>query len=475
MKLSPKAFILKNLHGGLSPKNIMQKGIDHGYESPILWKTFKNISAYQTHEFFPKIKKFITNEKNAIFAIPILSIKNYETQIREQLFNGKSPEKIFQEGLTAGIPEQSLFHEFYEITQFPTTPFVTSIVKFLQTQSKNPSLKDIPNSFKKSHKILLKNKILWDPSGNIIRENFFDTKQRQTWEKIKFYQKNPFSPQRKIIVLSILSILSIFIGFLFFLSPIFWEIIKINGEVGNYIIIIIATILFIPIYLLIKFFWEIKALQIDGIKMLIAQKNKWVYSPNKNYLHSISLAKKFEEIFNLQLNILSEKKLFNQDDAFQDEFWGKFQNKDFWMGLLNLEFATVAIRLDKTLEDVLLLTPSNSKKTEIIGVESSAISTGFDVILYKNKTTKKNHNLEILKKISPYVQDKMNQLLQSMGYYSILFKKDCVIFLFEKRFLENMKTNFLKKIEINAKDETYLKEKLQTILKITHEFGKYLK
>lgn len=459
MVVSTKNYLLRLFHQGKSPEEIRKLARKKGIDDQKILKTFLLVSNYPQLAFIPQLKKYLNKKENLSFEKKGISLDNYEKIIVQKFEKGERPENIFQACKKAGIPVEKILYEFHEIVQYTTTAYYLEVLNFLQLYEKQLTKKELPKSLYKNqtkHEKLLKTSTVWDPSGNIIRDNFFNEKQGREWKQILYYKKNPFAPHKNILFLSSFSFLSFIIGTItvFFLGELL---------VPN-LLVFLYSILSIPFVALTKYYRSLKQLECDGVKMLIAQDKNWIYSPSQSILHATNFRSKFFELFTSK----------NRISYISDEFWGKFQKEDFWVGDIDNEKSAVTVKLNKKLRDTLLLVPSRSLKSQIIGVASNSVSAAFDIKLYKNRK-QKNHQIEILKKLSPFVQDKMFNLLNEEGSYSILFKKDCVVFLFPQKFLEETTTNFLQEVAIAKSDKVYLQNKLENILAITHEFGKYLK
>ncbi len=255
------------------------------------------------------------------------------------------------------------------------------------------------------------------------------------------------------------------------------------SEFGH--LVVIASV-----FAIVAYWWHIRMVQRNLIKLLIAKKNNWLYSSEKNI-------NRFNQ-FNIYFSELFDKG--DEGQNMQNEFWGKLKkdknNKstDFYAGIFSYKTVhrgskgrrytithyenIIVLKLDKTLKTSFLLEPENLftnfldffKKKEI-DIESHEFNKAF-AFSYNGKKDKKV--LEIVQTLSPAVQINLLELKRKTKSFSILFKDNCVLFSFKGRLLPKMKTNFFRKIELDERDEIFIQKRLDTIFNISNKMIQYL-
>ncbi len=325
-------------------------------------------------------------------------------------------------------------------------------------------------------------KSFWDPASRTINPETFKAENNTLAQQYQTHLKNPTYPRthrRNLILLGVLGASIIGAGFYFFPHIIF------GGGDSDLGILGILVLPFVPAYLYHR---KIKALQKDLIKMIMAQKNKWVYFPNESTEHWQIMAQKFPNIFQKG----------DEDQHLHDEFWGQFkagnQSIDFYQGIFQFTIVThgskgrkhrtiktktiFSLKLNKTLKTTFSLEPEGlgSKlrswfTRKEIDTESTEFNKTFAVYYNGQKADKQ---LDIIKALSPSVQSRLLQLKEQEGKYGVYFQENAVFFVFDGPLFHTMHTNFFRTVEINPEDQKYLKAKLKTILAITGNMVPFL-
>jgi phage pi2 protein 07 len=301
-------------------------------------------------------------------------------------------------------------------------------------------------------------------------------------DKFEKYKKKPGILFRNLFLLSLPGIGVIFFAVLYKELYSFFSDALVGGNADG-------SIFFLVLILPIIYIGRILSLQRDLIKIIIADEYNWVYSPDKRRNRWMDLVRVYPELF----------KRGNRDQNFQDEFWGKFSGKrqmvDFWSGMF--EYTTergsgkhrskstyrkyvVALRLNKKLKSDFLLKPNSIeawflsfvRKNENINTESVDFNKCFSVFYNGNKIEKQ---LEIIKTLSPSVQEKILNMREEQGKFSLQFRGETVLFVFSGYLLRRMKTNFfLRGVRLDPRDAKTIQDRMNSILDISSEIVPFL-
>jgi len=319
--------------------------------------------------------------------------------------------------------------------------------------------------------------VFWDPAGEKIQQNSFQEDRKKLEEQYAKYQINPRLPLRNLVLFLLLIVAEII---LLVAYPNISNSL-LNARDGMYFLII-------PVLPIIYYVYRIYALQRDLVKMLIAKEHGWIYAPNENSTHWMQFAAEFPDFFQKG----------NEGQNMQDEFWGKFkgtkQEVDFYSSIFEYKVVThnskrrnvtiyrktiFSLKLNKKIQADFRLEPEGLlekffnffRRNKEINTEFAEFNKTF-AVFYAGKKVEKE--LEIIKTLSPATQVKLLDLKKSEGPFSILFRGDTVIFMFDGMLLKNMYTNFFRKVELDSRDKESLSQKLNIILKISSEIVPFL-
>lgn len=301
----------------------------------------------------------------------------------------------------------------------------------------------------------------WDPIDGELSENSAIITQlsgSDLDEKFEHLLKNPSEPKWYFWSLLSFGILSSL--FLYY---------EYRDYRFGYVRILVYLLLPVLIY-----YRYIKELERKLVELLIAKENNWLYNPNKDRQKWIELKILFGEIF-------------NKGDRAQfvfRQFWGSIgsDNVMFWKSRFKYTIGSkksshtvtetvYAFKLPKIVAENFLLVPQNFKnrlKTSInlkITTESNDFNKIFH-IEYRGKTNDVGD--EIFEVLSPDVQDKLINFRKSCGKFSLLFKKDTMLVVFEKD-IKLKYSNFLKKVAFDERDMQEMNRLMSSTVKLGGE------
>jgi len=318
----------------------------------------------------------------------------------------------------------------------------------------------------------------WDPLGQEIVPGQFDAFQASYQEKLEYYKAHPKQP---LMIFSLIILMG-FIGVIIFGSSVT------SSDSIVYHLEDLGFWLFLGCFPAAWYYRWIQKLQRDLIKIMVAEKNGWIYSPEENQSRWMGLKQSYPEIF----------KKGHEDQTVQDEFWGSFEERGedipFWSCVFEYVvkkrgskgrtkrvtyYQTVfALRLNKNIKVGFALLPEsfgtrlgNFFHKKDIETESSAFNKAFYVSYIGDKS---EQQLNIMQMLSPAVQDKLLQLRKEVGPFAILFRKDAVFVSLKGRMLKRMHTNFIRKVELNPEDESSIQKRLHRILDISGDIVPFL-
>ncbi len=378
-----------------------------------------------------------------------------------QLKNKKSPAQVLDLAVSAGVSKDDALRELEAIFRSESEyTFLPVLGSFLQQQKKISPL-NTPVSFSE----------VWDPAGEKITKKTFIGATKKLLTKYQVYKENPGLIRRNAILLGLIPI-----GF-FVLMPLVPALRELlfSGNDFNWI-----GFLFLPVIIYLA---RIHQLQRDLVKMVVADEYGWVYSSEKQKDRWSKLAGIYPHLFDK-----------GSDQNIQDEFWGKFRGKkqtvDFWSGIF--EYTTgsgkqktvhkktaFALHLNTVLKSNFRLEPEGDsssffrffRRKKEIDTESNAFNKTF-AVFYNGK--KQEKQLEIIKILSPSVQVRLLEIANREGKFIIQFQKDTVVFIFQGLLLQNMKSNFFKKVSLDARDKKAINERINRILDITSDILPFL-
>ncbi len=231
-----------------------------------------------------------------------------------------------------------------------------------------------------------------------------------------------------------------------------------------------------------------KKLAIDIIKLQIAKTKNWIYDPKEDY-------QKWNKIKNIYPELFDKG---NKNRYLEDQFWGKtqFKNKEFYFhsGLFSYDVESrdskgrrhtttykknfIALYTPKKINSRFYIYPENlfsqignlfTKKE--IETESNEFNKSF---AFSYNGSKVDNNMEIIRTLSPSVQEKLVELKNRKKSVSVLFSGNVVTFMFEGILFKKLHTNFRKSLEIDQKDIEFIDKELQDVVDISTEMMQYL-
>ena len=300
---------------------------------------------------------------------------------------------------------------------------------------------------------------IWDPIKTFSRKRVLENcaSLQATYEQI---QKNPSYIKKirnKSILIGILIALPlIYIGIQYQIEVLVWGI-------------VVLGLSFFSVYMYLK------KIAKDIIKWGIAQKNNWVYDPNTDVLRAREFMREYPEIF----------RKGDKGQSLDDQFWGTHKKISFTAGLFQYKVSSgrnnssttyhrhyYAIKSPKT--DIRFhLYPEGigSKVANVftkkqINTESIAFNKAF-AFSYKGK--KEEKAIDIVRTLTPAVQQMLVDLKQKRALLEVLFAEDTIIFLFKGNLLKKLSTNFVKSSNIHDSDARKIEEELSLVLDTAKE------
>jgi hypothetical protein len=318
-----------------------------------------------------------------------------------------------------------------------------------------------------------KNSTVWDPTLPVnfdtIRENCAKIKAKY----IKL-QNEPNKIKKQFLVSYCIMGIGIILGLLILFT-------QNSFESGVFLIFFLSA----PLFILNSSY---KSLSIDIIKLQIAEQKSWVYDPNSDMGKWNHLKNHFPELF-------SEG---DENQYVEDQFWGttKVGNKTFYFnsGLFSYDVVTrdskgrrhrstykkhyISLYTPKELKCRFHLHPDtafskigNFFTKKEINTESNEFNNTF---AFSYKGPKGENAQEIVKTLSPAVQDKLVQLAQRKNGVEILFNKNAITFRFDGVFFNTLHTNLKESLDINSKDLKFFESEISDLASISSEVVQYL-
>ncbi len=327
----------------------------------------------------------------------------------------------------------------------------------------------------------LRGKKFWDPAGFVPSVDDAASNASKDYAKYLYLRKYPSV---------IWKWLGIFIGcfvFLFFLF-VFLDLFFVN------FLLVILFFIF-----LFAAFSNLRKVQRSVVKIEVANENNFLFLKES----SAQRWKKYKDLY---------PEIFNRGDDSQrveDCFWGIVDvgksKVSFVSGIFH--FVTVSYdsrgrqsrhpywfnffiaKLPSEINSRFFLYPEGvfskiknffSKKK----VHTSSVDFN-KTFAFKYKGKKSEKELDILKVLSPRVQEELLRLnaykRKSFGFFkrktsgiSVLFTRDSVVFFMPGKVIKKGKTNFLKSPSINEADKVYLNKELEFMVNISNDISKYL-
>lgn len=317
----------------------------------------------------------------------------------------------------------------------------------------------------------------WDPVGSVdlIKIKF---KSADVYAKYLSLKNDPNRAKRKLIFWSFIAILIFILDVVIFVKFLsFEEYLRLF-----FLIMSLGILPAIGVYA----YYE--SLARDMIKIQIAQSNGWIYDPSED----------FEKWRKLKINFYEIFQKGDEKQNVEDQFWGSiiYEGKryDFYAGLFFYTDVSYdikgrkqertftkhffSIRLNKTIKARFFLYPEgfgskfkNFFSTKEINTESIEFNKRF---AFSYNGSKDENALEIVKTLSPAVQNQLVNLSKRKRDSSILFSDSCVFFMFDGFFLKKMKTSLFKGVDIDEADKVYLDNELKVLIDIAVDVAKYL-
>ncbi len=358
--------------------------------------------------------------------------------------------------------------------------------KYQPILQSSPDLLKVKVSSRSKSNLAQELNTFWNPYGSRLKSDTYDSEIYEIKKEYDKLSSDPLYPnkhfkklrKRGIIISAVLFLVMIF------MNVILPKGLEGLGEVLSKLFFYIVIFAFAPAVL---YYLKIRRSENDLIKITIAKQNNWLYAPHKSSKHWQKLSIRYPEIFQVG----------DEDQTLQDEFYGKFHGHksdvEFWTGYFeysNVYYSdgkkrktrysktTIAVRVSKQIKARFYLKPeesitsflNNFRKKEI-SIESHDFNKSF-AVFYNGK--KREKELDIVKVLSPAVQVKLLDMKEKEGNYSVFFHGDAVIFVFNGGLIKKKNTNFIRKVEIDPKDQNYIKDRLESILEISNEIVKYL-
>ena len=305
----------------------------------------------------------------------------------------------------------------------------------------------------------------WDPAGEQVNVQTFERQRAKLIQKLAQLQADPVKLRRtrRLLLFGALSLSALFLFFMY------------KDHFFNFQFFIYP---FIPIGI---YSIHIKRLQEDLIGCLVALTHQWIYSPDESTTHWKALAAKFPSLFN-KGNWLSQH--------VENEFWGKVEidgtTYDFWKAPFVYQVGSgkhsrtvtedaIAFRLPRAVHGNLLLMPEGlhlfGEGKDDVKTESIEFNNTFVISCPNIDETKK---INIIRALSPAVQEKLLDLNKKRGRYSLALNEDNIVFCFQNYISSMRYTNFFTKVEIDPRDTEALQQDFRTLVGVAGDILRYM-
>lgn len=394
--------------------------------------------------------------------------------ILSELNKGTNPEAILELAKGAEIPEDFVRESFRSVQQNPAfaqAVFLPGLQSFFSQQSKQPKGLDSVDS---------SGQTFWDPFGEVPSDSVLESRNQKVQKRFEEWKTNPGKLKRNFFLLLAIGIL--FYGLLVFSAAFrdfIWIIFMESWEDPfpyGYVL---------PWTPAVAYWVYIKKTQIDIIKKLVADRYNWKYDPSDQAVRWQKAVKLMPEIF--------EKG--NNGQNIQDQFWGKYQDMDFWSGIFHYQVESgsgknrkntkhdahfFCVKLPQTMENRFLLRPeglgtklTNAFRKKDIDLESEEFNKAFSISYKESKSARE---LDIVKSLSPSIQIRLLDLKNTSGKFTFLFAGNTAVILFKGRLFKKMYSNFIfKGVFLDLRDKQYLEQKLSDVLAISSEMVPYIR
>ena len=310
---------------------------------------------------------------------------------------------------------------------------------------------------------------LWDPTNSI---NYQRIKNQciNLEAQYRYLQANPktFSFQRKK---------GFIIGFFGTLFGIITFFIFLDIKISLFLIAI-------SWFYLIAEFTTHNDISQDILKLQVANRKNWLYDPFRNKTKWSKLKKLFPMVFSKG----------DENQRVENMFWGLFLHQNKYQYFHAGEFIYDELKIDismkykkvpktqhyiimyneKNIQSTFMLVPESFKtkfnKNEIT-TESNEFNKKYSFIYEGSKKLKE---LNIIKILSPAVQEKLLVLGRKREEISILFHNNYIIFSIQGPIFKKTYTNFKKNPTLDQRDITFLDNELTSLNEISSEILKYL-
>lgn len=398
--------------------------------------------------------------------------KEIDQIIIAELEKGQSPDAILELAKAAEISEDQViksFQGFQNNPAFAQAVFLPMLNQFA-----------IPSSVDQAEEVVPESEAdYWDPLNDMPSDEDLEKRNQKIQTRFENWQA---SPKQLKVNFGLLIALAVF----FYLPAMFVPglreiIVRLVLDSDNMQI----SLLTLPAVPAVTYFFYVQKTQIDIIKKLAADRYNWKYDPSERKDRWEKASQFMPEIFNRG----------NNGQNIQDQFWGKYQEMDFWSGIFhyrissgsgknrrNTKFDThfFCIRLPENLENRFSIMPEtmsakvfNFFKKKDLDLESQDFNKAF-MVSYKEKRSEQE--LDIVSSLSPSVQIRLLDMKKENGSFSVLFAGNVAVFLFQGRLFKDMESDFISKgVFLDFRDRQYLDDKMAAILSIIEELTLYIK
>lgn len=215
----------------------------------------------------------------------------------------------------------------------------------------------------------------------------------------------------------------------------------------------------------------------DMTKLLIAEKNGWMFDPELSIARLNALQKKFP--------ILRR----GGGKGIDDQYWGTTEINgkqiDFWMALHHYEVkqgkhtsahvaTLMAFRLPRPAEHPFYIRegvdgPFTFKKD--IQLESVQFN---DVFIVKYVGEDQTNVTDLLRILTPATQQRFVELAKKFDYFNASFSGDAVLFSLNSDLLTPFEVSVFDKFEVNPRDEQLMHERMAEMFNLAGEIIKFV-
>lgn len=335
----------------------------------------------------------------------------------------------------------------------------------------------IENRQKAKEEFKTVSKQFWDPVDKHLNLGKIEEHTIEINSKLTELKENPKIIKKQLRVGLLIGIIGTILV-LFLVS-------KIDLGEDGFKLAIFGIIMSWMYYTIIKTYY--RNLAKDLIKAKIAKENGWLYDSEKDTGKWIRMKEYFPEIF----------RKGNKDQYVDDQFWGitEYRGKHKYFTSGNFSYTVESgsgknrnsttynnhyfiFPLEKEIKARFLLYPEgigskfmNFFKKKEINTESISFNKEF---AFSYNGQKGDKALNIVKTLSPAVQEKLLKLKEEKGSVSVLFVQNTIVFLFKGFLIKEFYTNFKKEVKIDPRDKESVSRDLNKLIEISNEMGKYI-